>query len=115
MAPVAVEWPGTAADFCLLLTIDDLPPVPFWLNPWTEVRDVGRMLRYLRANILRGPSGPRAVYGALQADLRELQRFALRIHDRDMLSPTVRGRPPTPTRRNEDAFLHLRTRARDDQ
>ena len=75
--PVPVEWPGAAADFCLLLTADDLPPVPFRLNPWTEVRDAGKMLRRLRANILRGPGGPRAFYGALQSDLEELRGFAL--------------------------------------
>ena len=75
--PVAVEWPGAAADFCLLLTADDLPAAPFKLNPWTEVRDAGTMLRWLRADILRGPSGPRARLGTLQADLLELQRFAL--------------------------------------
>jgi hypothetical protein len=76
--PVAVEWPAAAADFCLLLTVDDLPPVPFRLNAWTEVRDAGKMLRWLRADVLRGPSGPRAFYGALQRDLQDLQRFALR-------------------------------------
>ena len=74
--PVAVQWPAAAADFVLLLMADDLPRVPFRLNAWTEVRDAGRMLRWLRADILRGPSGPRAFYGALQADLLALQRFA---------------------------------------
>ncbi len=39
--------------------------------------DVAKMLRSLRADILRGPSGPRAFYGALQADLLALQSFAL--------------------------------------
>jgi len=75
--PVAVEWPAAAADFCLLLTPDDLPPVPFKLNAWTEVRDAGKRLRWLRADILRGPNGPRAFYGALQRDLQDLQRFVL--------------------------------------
>ena len=79
--PVAVEWPAAAADFVLLLAPDDLPPVPFRLNPWREVRDAERLLRSLRADILRGPSGPRAFYGALQADLLALQRFALQAHD----------------------------------
>lgn len=40
-------------------------------------RDAGKMLRWLRADILRGSSGPRAFYGALQRDLEELRRFAL--------------------------------------
>lgn len=80
-----VEWPGAAADFCLLLAPDDLPPAPFRLNGWTEVRDAEKLLRSLRADILRGPGGPRARYGALQADLEELQRFALAAHDCDDL------------------------------
>ena len=80
---VPVEWPGAAADFCLLLTADDLPPVPFRLNPWTEVLDAGKMLRWLRADILRGPSGPRAFYGALQRELQDLQRFALQAAENE--------------------------------
>jgi hypothetical protein len=61
-----------------LLTADDLPPVPFRLNGWTQVTDAAKMLRSLRADILlRGPSGPRAF---LQADLLELRRFALAAH-----------------------------------
>lgn len=79
---VAVEWPGPAADFVLLLAPDDLPPVPFRLNAWTEVRDAAKMLRWLRKGIQRGPSGSRARYGALQRDLEELQRFALAASDR---------------------------------
>jgi hypothetical protein len=79
--PVAVEWPAAAADFALLLAVDDLPPVPYRSNAWTETRDAGKLLRWLRADILRGPGGPRAFYGALQADLRELQRFALQAAD----------------------------------
>ena len=80
--PVAVVWPAAAADFCLLLAPDDLPPVPFRPNAWTEVRDAGKFLRWLQADIRRGPSGPRAFYGALQADLQALQRFALQASDR---------------------------------
>ncbi len=79
--PVAVEWPAAAADFVLLLTVDDLPPVPFRTNAWTETRDAARMLRWLQADIKRGPSGPRAFYGALQRDLQNLQRFALQAAD----------------------------------
>lgn len=74
---VPVEWPAAAADFVLLLASDDLPPAPFRLNAWTEVRDAGKMLGWLRAHIVRGPGGPRAFYGGLQADLLALQRFAL--------------------------------------
>lgn len=77
--PVAVEWPAAAADFCLLLTVDDLPPVPFKLNGWSTITDVAKFLRRLQADTLRGPSGPRAFYGALQADLLELRRFVLQF------------------------------------
>ena len=80
-APVAVEWPAAGADFALLLAPDDLPRPPFKPNAWTEVRDAGRFLAWLQADIRRGPAGPRAFYGALQADLQALQRFALRAVD----------------------------------
>lgn len=79
--PVAIEWPAAAADFALLLAPDDLPPAPFNLNPWTAVQDAAKFLRWLRADIRRGPSGPRAFYGALQSDLLALQRFALQAAD----------------------------------
>ena len=78
----AIKWPSDAADFVLLLTPDDLPAVPFQLNAWTEVRDAAKFLRSLRADIRRGPSGPRAFYGAIQADLLELRRFALQASDK---------------------------------
>ena len=74
---ISTRDPGAAADFVLLLTPDDLPEAPFNLNAWTEVRDAAKMLRSLRADILRGPTGPRAFYGALQRDLQDVQRFAL--------------------------------------
>jgi hypothetical protein len=80
-SPVAVEWPAAAADFALLLTVDDFPPAPFHLNPWTRVLDTGKLLTWLRADIRRGPGGPRAFYGALQSNLVELQRFALAAGD----------------------------------
>ena len=49
-----------------------------------EVKDRAKMLRWLRADILRGPSGPRAFYGALQRNLLELQRFALQANKSDV-------------------------------
>jgi hypothetical protein len=75
-APVPIDWPAAAADFCLRLAPGDLPPVPFRLNACTTVSDARRFLRSLQADIERGPSGPRAFYGALQAELIELQQFA---------------------------------------
>ena len=77
-AAVPIEWPAAAADFCLRLAPDDLPQVPFRLNDWTTVSDAARFLRSLQADIKRGPSGPRAFYGALQNELIELQQFAHR-------------------------------------
>jgi hypothetical protein len=82
-APVPIEWPAAAADFCLLLAPDDLPLVPFKLNAWTEVRDAGKMLQALRGDIAAGSSGPRAFYGALQVDLPVLQRFALQAAENE--------------------------------
>lgn len=76
-APVPIQWPAAAAEFCLLLAPGDLPPVPFKLNGWTTIQDTGRFLRCLQADIERGPGGPRAFYGALQGELIELHRFAL--------------------------------------
>lgn len=77
--PVAVPWAGGAADFVLLMAPDDLPPVPFSLNAWTTITDAATFLRRLQADTIRGPSGPRAFYGALQADLLELRRFVLQF------------------------------------
>ncbi len=77
-APVPIPWPAAPTGFCLLLAPDELPPVPFRLNAWTTIQDTERFLRSLRADIERGPRGPRAFYGALQAELIELQQFALR-------------------------------------
>lgn len=86
--PVAVEWPAAAADFALLLAVDDLPPVPFRLNAWTVVQDAAKFLRWLQADARRGPIGPRAFYGALQADVQALQRFALQAADDQQRSET---------------------------
>lgn len=79
----AVDWPGAAADFCMLLAADDLPRTPFLLNPWTTVTDAGKFLTSLRADIQRGSDGPMAYHGTLQADLLELQRFAMQTTERD--------------------------------
>lgn len=80
--PTNFDWPGDAADFCLLLTVDDLPPVPFMLNRWTMVADAGKMLKHLQADIRLGPHGPRAKYGAIQGDIIELKRFVTDRYDR---------------------------------
>ena len=79
--PVAAEWPAAAADFALLLVVDDLPRPPFKLNDWTVVQDAGQFLRWLQADLRRGPTGPRAVHGAIQTDLRHLQQVILQAAD----------------------------------
>jgi len=69
-AKPASDWPGELADFALLLTADDLPAVPFTLQPGVTVLSAERFLTWLQADIRRGPLGPRARYGALQGDMR---------------------------------------------
>ena len=68
------DWPAAVADFVLLLTPDDLPATPFAFGgPHCVVVDRCKFLTSLRADIGRGPSGPRAIRGAMQADLRQLR------------------------------------------
>jgi len=82
MPPVDIEapartpddWPAALADFVLLLAPDDLPVVPFELNPWTTIVDRTKFLRWLQADIRRGHTGPRARLGTLQTDLRHLRQ-----------------------------------------
>ena len=68
------DWPAALADFVLLLAPDDLPAEPFELNPWATIVDRTRFLKSLQADIRRGPTGPRARHGVLQADLRHLRQ-----------------------------------------
>lgn len=69
--PEAADWPAALADFALLLVSDDLI-APFMLRPGVVVTDPALFLGRLKADILRGPVGPRARWGALQGDLRRL-------------------------------------------
>jgi len=71
-----VDWPAALADFVLLLGADDLPPA-FSLGPGRVVSDSDKFLRWVKADIRRGPSGPRARYGALQSDLERLRQLLL--------------------------------------
>jgi hypothetical protein len=71
------DWPsGVAAlgDFVLLLSVDDLPATPFEFGPAETVVDAVKFLRWLQADVRRGATSPRALYGALQSDLRRLLR-----------------------------------------
>lgn len=71
------EWPADVealGDFVLLLSVDDLPAAPFDFGPAETVVDAAKFLYWLQADVRRGPSGPRARYGALQSDLRRLSQ-----------------------------------------
>ncbi|MEO8495286.1 MAG: hypothetical protein ABI614_09460 [Planctomycetota bacterium] len=72
----AGDWPADVAalaDFVLLLSVDDLPAAPFDDGPAATVVDAAKYLRWLQADVRRGPNGPRARYGAIQDDLRRLR------------------------------------------
>ena len=71
-----IPWPAALADWALLLSPDDLPE-RFTLRQGVEVVDRARFLVSLRRDIRRGPSGPRARYGALQRDLADLNRILI--------------------------------------
>ncbi|MBU6428097.1 MAG: hypothetical protein KGR26_03725 [Cyanobacteria bacterium REEB65] len=58
------------------ITAADLPPAPFWLHTTgtrLQVIDGVRFLEALRADLARGPAGPRARNGTLQQDLADLE------------------------------------------
>jgi hypothetical protein len=69
-------WPGALGDWVLLLTPGDLPE-RFTLRRGVVVDNRRRFLAALQQDIRRGPSGPRARFGALQGDLGALRRVLL--------------------------------------
>ena len=71
-----LPWPDSLADWVMLLAPDDLPE-RFHLRQGVEVVDSTRFLASLRRDIGRGPSGPRARYGALQRDILNLHSALL--------------------------------------
>jgi hypothetical protein len=72
-APEVPPWPWEAAMLALTLTPDDLPGVPFEFGGLhCVVTDRARFLSWLQADVLLGPAGPRARYGALQIDVIRL-------------------------------------------
>lgn len=80
--PPPTAWPdadtAAAADLCLLLTPDDLPPAPFQFGGrWCVVVSRERFLAALQSDVKAGPRGPRAKTGALYADLRRLRTMLL--------------------------------------
>lgn len=52
---------------------EDLPKAPFPLDSNRTVVDVAGFTRALQADVARGPQGPRARYGSVQADCRILR------------------------------------------
>lgn len=80
--PPFTAWPdadtAAAADFCLLLTRDDLPPAPFEFGGrWCIVINRERFLAGIQADAKAGPRGPRAKTGALRVDLLRLRTMLL--------------------------------------
>jgi len=52
------------------------PAKPFWLKQAVWVADLEKFHRNLLGDIERGPNGHRAIFGALQDDLRCLEKIA---------------------------------------
>jgi hypothetical protein len=84
-------WPPEIVPLVTFLEFggDALPTSAFHLRPGEFVRDPVAWLARIRADVARGPTGPRACYGALQADLR-------RLHELFAATPRVRSRPAKP-------------------
>ena len=73
----SIHWPAALADFVLLLVPGDLPAPPFLITPAVQIVSRERFLNWLKADIYRGPTGPRARWGALQSDLQRLRDLLL--------------------------------------
>lgn len=68
------DWPAELVAWANCLVPDDLPK-QFQLRQGVEVIDREKFLRWIHADIARGPAGPRGASGALVSDLRHLQRI----------------------------------------
>ncbi len=55
------------------LDMDDLPGAPFLLHRSVRVINKKKFLRHLQADVVQGPSGPRARTGALQSNCKRLR------------------------------------------
>lgn len=78
------NWPTDVValtDFVLLLSHDDLPAAPFDFGPAAVVVDAVKFLASIKADIRRGPAGPRARCGAVQADVSAVCDIVLRHAD----------------------------------
>jgi len=59
----------------LAIMASDLPPVPFTLRQGRYVNDIRRLFEDLHRDLRRGPEGPSAVSGELQADIEALEQL----------------------------------------
>lgn len=71
----APPWPADLARWALHLTVDDLPAAPFGLGPAEAVVDATKFLAWLQADVRLGRRSPRAMTGALQAELAVLHEL----------------------------------------
>jgi hypothetical protein len=67
------EWPAEVKALIDRFIISPPPEAPFRLNGHTRVIDADLFYTTLRQDIEAGPNGPRARYGAVQCDLRDLK------------------------------------------
>lgn len=94
---MATTWPAAAADFLLLLTADDLPEDPRAYGQECVQVDRQLYLTAMKRDIRKGPSGPRARYGALQDDILSLRKVlvAPQASEASQRSPRSPVGPPT--------------------
>lgn len=72
MALVGPDWDAETARIIEWFKTTSPPSEPFELFSHVKVIHPGRWWKNLKADIAAGPKGPRARYGALQADLKRL-------------------------------------------
>ena len=72
MALVGAEWDAETTRIIEWFQATEPPTEPFELFPHVKVIHPGRWWKTLKTDIAAGPKGPRARYGAIQADLKRL-------------------------------------------
>ena len=75
MALVGAEWDAETTRNIEWFLVTPPPVEPFELFPHVKVIHPGRWWHCLKGDIAAGPKGPRARYGALQADLKRLAKI----------------------------------------